>query len=394
MISETTRTDTESGSALYKGIAHDLHTRIAAGALAPGVRLPSINALCQEYGVSSITVRAALRELVSEGALESRPRSGVFVRERTPKSETKQSVGFLRNSIAVLSQLPLEPDASRPHSWSWDIGLGASRAIREAGKHAFALHPDRFAGEEITRLADEQPIGVVFTELHPQNDRALKVARALKRRGVPVVVYGGAPELAAFDRVVSDHEEGSYELTRFMIAQGRRRILNVWTAPASGYWYARRRAGYERALAESGIEPLPDLVVPPFHMEKGTREGFEAGVRQMAAYLIEHFSAKRPVDALLMSTDIDALAATAACRLFDKEPNQDVLVAGYDNCWRDCALREFSPALPLVTIDKRDEEMGRELISMLLDRVEGRLPSGPQCRIRPPRLMPIKEGGL
>ena len=114
-------------------------------------------------------------------------------------------------------------------------------------------------------------------------------------------------------------------------------------------------------------------------------------MRQLAACFIEHFSAKRPVDALLMATDIDALAATAACRLFGKEPNQDVAIAGYDNCWRDCALREFAPALPLVTVDKRDEEMGRELVQMLLDRVEKRLPSGPQCRILPPRVVQINE---
>ncbi len=379
--------------ALYKGIVQDLQARIARGEMMPGARLPSINTLSRNYGVSTITVRAALRELVTDGLVESRPRSGVFVSEQKKYGKNSAVSGLLCDAIAVLSQLPIEVDAQMPHSWWRDIGLGAGRAIREAERHAFALHPDRFVGREVERLANEQPLGVVFTELHPRWDRALKVARELTRRGVPLVVYGDAPQLAAYDRVVSDHEAGSYELTRFLMAQGRQRLLNVWTAPAQGYWFARRRAGYERALAEAGLEPLPDLIVPPFTPTHGNRASFESGVRQLAGYFIEPFSARRPVDALLMSTDIDALAASAACLLFGKTPHEDVAIAGYDNFWHDCSEREFSPAPPLVTVDKRDEEMGGELVKMLLDRVAGRLPDGPQRRVVSPRLIHVKDTG-
>lgn len=381
------RTILERAPALYKGIVQDLQTRITQGEIVPGARLPSINDLSRNYGVSTITVRAALRELAADGVVESRPRSGVFVCEKAVREKNGAASGLLRDAIAVLSQVPIEADARVPHTWSRDIGIGAARAIRDAGRHAFALHPDRFIGREVERLADEQPIGVIFTELNPQWERAVKVARELTRRGVPVVVYGGAPELAGFDRVMSDHEAGSYELVKFLISQGRRRLLNVWTAPAKGYWFARRRAGYERALAEAGLKAWPDLIVPSFVPSAGSLESFEASTRRLAGHFIESFSAKPPIDALLMSTDVDALGAAAACLLFGKTPNKDVAIAGYDNFWRDCGEREFAPALPLVTVDKRDEEMGGELVKMLLDRVAGRLPDASQSRVVPPRLI-------
>jgi DNA-binding LacI/PurR family transcriptional regulator len=200
------------------------------------------------------------------------------------------------------------------------------------------------------------------------------------------VVYGGAPELEAYDRVLSDHEAGSYELTRFLIAQGRRRLLNVWTAPATGYWFAKRRAGYERALHEAGLEPLPDLIVPPFIPAHGRRDAFERAVRQMASFFIEPFSASPPVDALLMATDIDALGAAAACRLFHKVPNEDVAIAGYDDFWLDCEETQFESCPPL-TMNKRDAEMGEALVQLLLDRTSGKLPDSPQSRLIKPRLV-------
>jgi DNA-binding LacI/PurR family transcriptional regulator len=370
--------------ALYKGIVQDVRTRVAKGELAAGSRLPSITAMCRKYGVSTITVRTALRELCAEGVIESRPRSGMFVRRRAQQSD---AFGFLQNAIAVLSPLPIDLEENTSGGWSRAIGQGANWEIQAAGFHAFALHPDRFCGQEIERFAHERPVGVVFTELHPHWNRAMQVAQALRRHSVPFVVYGGAPELASYDRVVSDHEAGSYELTRFLIAQGRRRLLNVWTAPATGYWFARRRAGYEKAVAEAGLEPLPDLIVPPLTAPHGRREAFASTVRRLASFLIEPLCAVPPVDALLMSTDIDAIGAAAACRLFGKTPNEDVAIVGYDNFWSLCSERQFEPCLPLATMDKRDREMGVELVRLLLDRVAGRLPDEPQSRIIAPRLV-------
>ncbi|WP_169736431.1 winged helix-turn-helix domain-containing protein, partial [Promicromonospora kroppenstedtii] len=50
-----------------------------AGA-APGARLPSSRELVTRYGASPVTVQKALRTLVAQGAVETRPGVGAFVR--------------------------------------------------------------------------------------------------------------------------------------------------------------------------------------------------------------------------------------------------------------------------------------------------------------------------
>jgi GntR family transcriptional regulator len=63
----------------YMRIASDIRNQIDRGVLAAGDRLPSINALTVQYGVSSISVRNALLSLQAEGLAEGRPGVGIFV---------------------------------------------------------------------------------------------------------------------------------------------------------------------------------------------------------------------------------------------------------------------------------------------------------------------------
>jgi GntR family transcriptional regulator len=72
----------ESNTALYRQLKAWIEGELERGAWARGAQLPSERALVAEYGVSRVTVRQALRELVQEGLLESVPGKGFFVAER------------------------------------------------------------------------------------------------------------------------------------------------------------------------------------------------------------------------------------------------------------------------------------------------------------------------
>lgn len=66
----------------YLEIADSLRSRIGPGKdFPPGAQLPTREALKEEYGVSEITIDAAMRELRRDGLTETVHGRGVFVRE-------------------------------------------------------------------------------------------------------------------------------------------------------------------------------------------------------------------------------------------------------------------------------------------------------------------------
>jgi DNA-binding transcriptional MocR family regulator len=67
---------------LYEELARRFARAIENGALRPGDRLPSVRELRGRERVSTATVMQALARLESLGLVESRPRSGIFVRPR------------------------------------------------------------------------------------------------------------------------------------------------------------------------------------------------------------------------------------------------------------------------------------------------------------------------
>jgi len=68
-----------SAGTLYRQTAEVLRSRIAQMVWKQGERLPSESRLCEEFGVSSITVRRAVATLVAEGLLVRLQGKGTFV---------------------------------------------------------------------------------------------------------------------------------------------------------------------------------------------------------------------------------------------------------------------------------------------------------------------------
>jgi GntR family transcriptional regulator len=67
---------------LYRSVHQALRERIISHAYPPGAILPSERKLIDEFGVSLITVRRAMDELVLDGLIERRQGVGSFVREQ------------------------------------------------------------------------------------------------------------------------------------------------------------------------------------------------------------------------------------------------------------------------------------------------------------------------
>jgi GntR family transcriptional regulator len=74
-----------AGVPLHRQLYLVLHDEIGRGVLGPGDSLPTEQSLCDQFGVSRITVRRALADLAEAGLIERRHGVGSFVAERPPQ---------------------------------------------------------------------------------------------------------------------------------------------------------------------------------------------------------------------------------------------------------------------------------------------------------------------
>ena len=84
----------KSQSPLYQQLMSRLKNDITAGVYAPGARVPSEQVLCDTYGVSRVTVRKAMQDLVEAGLLVRRQGKGTFVAKERIQRNLQQITGF------------------------------------------------------------------------------------------------------------------------------------------------------------------------------------------------------------------------------------------------------------------------------------------------------------
>ncbi|MFF7458652.1 GntR family transcriptional regulator [Kitasatospora sp. NPDC008115] len=158
--------------ARYRAIARDLARRIDSGDLAPGSRVPTEEALAEQYGVHRLTARQAMVELRAGGLVETRHGSGSYVRAVRRRFE-----------LAVDPQTRLHP--------SGVIDAVAAHLADGEEPRSAALRQDPFAARQL---------GLDGAEVY-------EVATLLRIDGLPAVAsrYALPPRL---DGLAWDPQEG------------------------------------------------------------------------------------------------------------------------------------------------------------------------------------------
>jgi GntR family transcriptional regulator len=88
-----------SSRSLHQQVTEDLLARIQGGQFRPGDAIPTEAKLCEEYGVSRITVRRAVAELVALRLVTRRRGVGSFVTGRPAELREFHLVGFLDEKL-------------------------------------------------------------------------------------------------------------------------------------------------------------------------------------------------------------------------------------------------------------------------------------------------------
>jgi LacI family transcriptional regulator len=174
-------------------------------------------------------------------------------------------------------------------------------------------------------------------------------AKGMLSHGTRLVLCGRpAPGEDAPGAVVEiDNAGGSAAITRHLIELGHRRIAYI-TGPDGRTTTTSRLAGFRAALAETGVEPVPDLVV---HGDFSRQAG-HAGVERLLA-------ADAEFTAVLAANDLVAAGAVHALRAAGRRVPDDVSVAGYDD------LPTAVDVWPnLTTVHVPLEEIGRMAVEL------------------------------
>ncbi len=102
---------TKARTPLARQIAEDLRRRIVAGEFTPGSRLPSEAELCEHYRVSRVTVRTATKSLESQGLVDIRHGSGMYVVDFG--GQIRSGLQELRSITETIEELGLDAKVRR-----------------------------------------------------------------------------------------------------------------------------------------------------------------------------------------------------------------------------------------------------------------------------------------
>lgn len=171
----------------------------------PGEKLPSIRALKGKMRCSHMSIVRAIRELVAEGVLETRPKSGIFV-----ASVPKQSLSFIHPYLKTLYFF-YYPSAIQVDAYHTDIFQLLSK---EAVWKRWNFRLENLANPEAFRQACSDPYAAgIIVQAHPQRI-CLKLDN-VSFPDVPLVAYGMGPTVDAAC-VCPDNYQGGWDLAEIL----------------------------------------------------------------------------------------------------------------------------------------------------------------------------------
>lgn len=332
---------------LYKQIMEALREDIASGRLPVGAQVASHQELAKRYGVSLITVKRSLADLINEGILFGRAGKGTFVMK-----QPSQQPQPLQNAIGLVLKDIKSPFFSL-------IVHSVEEHVSQRGYHLLLSNTGLQLDKEESQIRQFVNLGVSgliiasMTHEHTTSD----ALRELDEKHFPFIMvsYINDPTIHF---VGTDHEEGGFLATGHLIKTGYRRIGYV-SGESGNEVGELRRKGYLRALAANHIPPDDSS---QFHLRlRGEWHDYNSGYEIGKQFL----AVTNKAEAMFIYNDLSALGFEQA--LFDgglRVP-EDVAIVGFDDIERG----KYAPS-PLTTIKQPTSEIGALAVQNLIKLIE------------------------
>ncbi len=310
--------------AKHQQVRDTLLAAIRAGEYEPGSKLPSERELAARFGVSYMTARRAVTELVEAELIERRPNQGSFVRENSQKrlaattihlicmvGDSSTNKQFLRFGARAIEEMGWRPNILRVAA---DHVIGAERAL-ESGDGALF-----FVSNGILR----GPLGVA---LEKARGHAVLIGNRLDSGGVPSVL---ADDAHAIRLAVQHLHEAGHRAIGI--------VSNDPDHPVDRVQIAAWQACCNYDVAQ--VEKLVITIGTPAY-ESVMRHTYDAVLRFLNTPPAE-------ATALICIGDVMAMAVLAACRDAGRPvPEKMSLVNSGDS-----SLMEFAhPPITCVDVD-------------------------------------------
>ena len=196
--------------------------------------------------------------------------------------------------------------------------------------------------------------GVIIIPTHmPRKD--ISYFEQLDKHEIPYVFSTTFYPGIKCDCVMTDLEEGSYQLTKYLIELGHRNIMFLASHYREVAISKLRIEGYTRAFKEAGLKFNEKLIV------NCRRADFQSGY----STALEIFRLQKP-DAVITINDIMALGAKRAVKESGCKIPDDVSIAGYDD-----VIFSSIYEIPLTTVRQNIAQICIETVNILIKKNEG-----------------------
>ena len=177
----------------------------------------------------------------------------------------------------------------------------------------------------------------------------------LERQGTHFVRWGAALPGQPGIAIGCDNFQGGYDMTRHLLARGRRRIAFLGDASDHYPEFRERYRGHAQALREAGLAPEPALQVDAISSEGSGRTAAGALLGAGADF-----------DAVFAASDLIAIGAMQALRERGLRIPGDVAVAGFDDIPMAAVV-----APGLSTVQQDTKAAGALLVETLIGMIRG-----------------------
>jgi DNA-binding LacI/PurR family transcriptional regulator len=318
----------------------------------PGRRPPTLEEVAAHAGVGRGTASRVVNggAHVSEAAREAVLRA-VEELGYVPNRAARSLVTRLTDSVALVVSESEERFFGEP--FFAGIVRSASAALTESGRQLFLTVAQSDASRSVleNHLTRQHVDGVLLLSIHGDDP----LANHLEERGLPTV-FGGRPAgQDVLSYVDIDNVAGAEEAVRHLVAAGRRRIGTI-TGPGDMMAGVGRLEGYRRALRAAGLPYSESLVAGGDFSEASGAPAAEALLVRCP-----------DLDAVFAASDPMAYAVLRVLAARGLRVPEDVAVIGFD----DAPSSKHTVPL-LTTVHQPVDEMGREMVRLLVARIEHR----------------------